>query len=122
MTFSNAITRFILDPLVVALSAWLFAGVNYVSWGQWVATGVALAITGVFMDSTVLDRLGHVGAFIVDVLTATVIVFFVHYALPGSVVTWSGAFATGLLVGVSEIPMHMWVQANRRAGVRAGEP
>lgn len=122
MTFANAASRFVLNPLLVALSAWLFAGVNYVSWVQWAATGVALAIAGVFMDSTVLDRLGHVGSFIVDTLTATVIVYFLHYALAGSVVTWGGAFATGLIVGLAEIPMHMWVQASRRKGVRAGEP
>lgn len=122
MTFTNAAVRFLLNPLLVALSAWLFAGVNYVSWGQWAATGVALAIAGVFMDSTVLDRLGHVGSFVVDTLTATVIVYFVQFALAGSSVTWGGAFATGVVAGLAEIPLHLWVWASRRAGVRAGEP
>jgi hypothetical protein len=122
MTFANAVSRFLVCPAVVAIGDWLFRGVSYVGWSQWLLTGFLLAIASILMDLTLLDRLGHVGAFLTDTMAATLIVWGSQFLLPAAAVTWGGAFGTGVLLGISEIFMHMWVQASRRRGVRQNQP
>jgi|GEM_PF-7074998 len=122
MTFANAVSRFLVCPAIVALGDWLFPGVRYTGWVQWLLTGVVLAIASILMDSTMLDRLGHIGSFLADTMAATLIVWGSQYLLPGAAITWGGALGTGLLLGISEIFMHRWVQSSRRRGVRENRP
>ncbi|HYG58260.1 MAG TPA: DUF2512 family protein [Symbiobacteriaceae bacterium] len=122
MTIANAVSRFLICPAVVAIGDWLFAGVSYAGWVQWLLTGFVLAAASILMDTTLLDRLGHVGAFLADTIAATLIVWASQFLLPATIVTWAGALGTGALLGVSEIVMHAWVQSSRRQGVRQNRP
>lgn len=123
MTVLNALSRFVLCPLLVALGDAIFpVSVIYANQGQWVITGAILAALGIAMDMTLLDRLGHVGAYAADTLAATLVIWFSQRFLPGAAITFGGALGTGLLLGLSEVAMHRWVQASRRRGVRAGRP
>jgi hypothetical protein len=122
MTVTNAFARFIVCPLIVALSDVLLAGVQYAGWTHWIFVGLILAVASLVMDMTVLDRAGHIGGFILDTLAATVIVYLSQYILPGAIVTWGGALGAGILLGLAEIGMHAWLQASRRAGMRRSRP
>lgn len=114
MTWMNALSRFLVCPLVVALADNVFAGVAYAGVWPWTAVGFVLAIAGIVMDITLLDRLGHVGAFLADTAAATLIVWGMQFILAGAVVTWAGALGAGVLLGLSEVFMHAWIQATRR--------
>lgn len=122
MTWSNALSRFIICPLVVALGDWVFAGVQLPGWTGWIIVGFVLAAAGTVMDMTLLDRLGHVGSFVTDTAVATVVIWGAQFFLAGSFATWGAALGTGLLLGLSEVVMHRWVQASRRRGVRQNRP
>lgn len=122
MTLANALSRLLVCPAVVAIGDWVFPGVRYTGWVQWLITGFILAVASVLMDMVLLDRLGHIGAFVTDTLAATLFVWGSQFFLVGAAVTWGGAFGTGVLLGISEIFMHTWVQASHRRGVRENRP
>lgn len=122
MTWTNALSRFVLCPLAVAIGDSLFAGVSYANAGQWVLVGFVLAAFSIAGDMTRLDRMGHTGAFLTDTLSATLVVWASQFVLPGVAITFTGALLTGLILGLSEAVMHRRVQMSRRRGVRERRP
>lgn len=122
MTVLAGASKFLICPLLVAFGDYLFAGVYYPGLAAWLVVGVVLAIFSIVSDMTLLDRLGHTGGFLADTAAATVWIWASQYILPGSLVTWGGALGTGIILGLSEILMHRWVQMNRRRGVRDDRP
>lgn len=122
MTWTNALVRFVACPSLVAIADGLFAGIAYRGFWDWVIAGFALAGTAIAADMLLLDRMGHTVAFFADAGYATVIIWASQFLLPGTVITWWGAIGGGLLMGLSEIFFHRWVQLSRRRGVRENRP
>ena len=122
MTTSVALAKFLLCPFLVALGDYMFRGVSYANAVQWIIVGIVIAVGGIIGDMTLLDRAGHVGGFLTDTLMTALVIWASQFFLAGAFATWSGALGVGLLVGLSELFVHRWVQMNRRAGVRENRP
>jgi len=104
--------------MLVALGANMFAGLGYVDYTQLTLVGALVALFTILSDMFLTDRRGDLTAFAADTVVSTLVIRSAQTFLPGSVATWGAAFATGLLVGFSEILVHRWVDPTVRRGIR----
>ena len=111
---TSLLMKIIICPLVVALSAAFLPNVNYTNFLQPIIVGLVLAVTGVLMEYLFL-REGKVWFSTgMDVIAATLIVYFITNFFATASATLLGALIVGFLLGVTEHFTHSYlVQSGR---------
>lgn len=109
------IMKIILMPVVVALSDYFLANVNYGSLYQAVMVGIIIAVIGQLMEVMLLRRGTVWTSTVLDFAAAYAVVYFSQYFFPGSSVTLVGAFMVAVVIGLTEYLMHRWLVNTGRA-------
>ncbi|MGC5328854.1 DUF2512 family protein [Brevibacillus sp. SYSU BS000544] len=109
------IMKVIMLPIIVALSDYFLANVDYGSLYRAVMVGVILAIVGQLMEVMILKRGTIWTSTVLDFVTAFAVIYFSQYFFPGAGVTVLGAFIVSVVIGLVEYLTHTWLVRSGRA-------
>jgi hypothetical protein len=103
------ITKLIICPLTVIVSAYIFPNVEYAYLYQPVIVGLILAVAAHMMELFLLREETMWMSNVADIIAATLIVYIVSLFFAGAVVTIFGAILTAVLLGITEYFQHIWL-------------
>lgn len=118
MTFLNGLSRFFVCTAVVWFAdAFMPTFVAFASFWQVMGVGFTLAALSILMDLTLLPAIASaLSAAFWDTIAAAMVLYFSQFFLMNATVTWTGAWITAVLLGLTEIGMHAWIRWNTRRG------
>lgn len=108
------IVKIFMCPIIVIISAYLFANVNYPAIYQPIIVGLVLAVVGHMMELMLLRRGTFWVSTIADFVASTLIVYFVSLLFAGTYVSFLGAVLTAVLLSISEYFQHLWLLGSGR--------
>lgn len=113
---TSFIMKFIMCPVIVIISDWLFPGIEFNHIMQPIIVGIVIAIVGTAMEYMLLTKRTVWLSTIADFAAAFLIVYFVSNWMEGgaAAVTFLGALLTALLIGISEHMTHRWLVRNNK--------
>lgn len=101
-------------PIGIALSAWLFTGMEFAVWYQPVVVGLIWAAVGLLIDFLSLRRGTLWLTLLLDFVVAVPLVYLVTLFFEGALVSFLGALETGMLLVIIEYFVHSYL-------IRTGE-
>lgn len=105
----------VLTPIVLILSDYAFANLNYGSLTQAIITGLIIAIIGQALEVMLL-RSGKVfTSTVLDFFAAFLVIYLSQFVFAGSRITLVGAFMASVVIGVAEHVQHIWLVKSGRA-------
>lgn len=116
VTWNNALARLVLNPAVVALGDYLFAGIHFAAPSQWIATGVVLAVISLALDTIFLDNLGMWWSALIIAILFAGIIYLSPSLMAQVAVTRPGAIGMGLLLGLVEVIMYWSLNGTAKVG------
>lgn len=111
----NFIYKIVLFPTIIfGASALLPSQIHYSSWIPPLLLSGLFILMGLFADETILPMFGNEKATIQGTFFMTGATWAVPFFLPGNGITFLGAAATGLTLGMVEYGMHGWILKQRK--------
>lgn len=101
--------KLFITPIGVALSAWLFTGLEFGAWYQPVILGLILAGVGLMLEYLFLKRGTLWLSTGLDFIVSVLLVFFLTPFFSGAAVTFTAALLTGLLLTFVEYFTHSYL-------------
>jgi hypothetical protein len=125
MTWKSVLARMIICPIAVAIGDYTFPGVRFAAPSQWIAVGLVMAVISTALDTLFLDRLGVLGASLLNAVLVAGIVRVAPNMMPQVSATRTGSILVGVLLGLVEAVMFQLLfgsaRQRRRGQVRSGD-
>lgn len=125
MTWKSVLARLVICPIAVAIGDYTFPDVRFAAPSQWIAVGLVMAVISTTLDTLFLDRLGVLGASLLNAVLVAGILRAAPNLMSQVSTTRTGAMLVGVLLGLVEAMMFKLLfgsaRQRRRGRVRSGD-